>query len=314
MKKYLITGVGGFVGRYFWEYLTAHENDFCVCGLDIAPDAPWQDERFSYSQVNLLEAAALREIIVSFAPDYIVHLASLSSVGQSWKVPAGCFSNNTGIFLALAEAVRAECPAARILSVGSSEEYGNYPLEAMPLREEYALKPGNPYAVARVAQEMLSKLYAEGYGLNVMMTRSFNHIGPRQRDVFVVPSFVKQLVQIKKSGGKGTMRVGNIEVVRDFLDVRDVIDAYYRILTRGVPGEVYNVCSGQGIKLRTLIETVAKILEIEPAIEVDPALVRPTENMCIIGSCEKLKAELGWAQAFSFEKTLNDMIEFWEKN
>ena len=208
------------------------------------------------------------------------------------------------------EAVRAECPSARLLSIGSSEEYGNYPPEAMPLREEYELRPCNPYAVARVAQEMLSKLYAESYGLNIMMTRSFNHIGPRQKDIFVVPSFVKQLVEIRKNGGKGIIRVGNIDIIRDFLDVRDVVDAYYRILTQGTPGEVYNVCSGQGIRLGDIISITANILSIEPNIKVDPILIRPADNAVIIGACSRLQNDLAWKQAFSLEQTMHDIINY----
>lgn len=312
MKKYLITGVGGFVGRYFWEYLLDHEQDFCVMGLDMMPEAPWEHAAFAYRKLNLMDAETVSQVVEEFQPDYIAHLASISSVGQSWKAPADCFRNNTSIFLNLAEAIRAKCPAARMLSIGSSEEYGNYPVDAMPLREDYELKPCNPYAVARVAQEMLSRLYAESYGLNIMMTRSFNHIGPRQRDVFVIPSFVKQLVEIKKNGGKGAMRVGNLDIVRDFLDVRDVVDAYWRILTRGKPGEVYNVCSGKGMKLRDIITTTASLLGIEPTVEVDPSLVRPADNAVIIGDSGKLRKELGWMPEISFEQTLGDMIRYFE--
>ena len=305
MKKFLITGVGGFVGRYFWEYLLEHEPDIQVFGLDMMQDAPWKDERFFYRQLNLTDADAVRNIVACCQPDYIVHLASISSVGQSWKAPALCFTNNTTIFFNIVEAVRAECPAARILSIGSSEEYGNYPAEAMPLREGYELRPCNPYAVARVAQEMVSRLYAESYGLTIMMTRSFNHIGPRQRDTFVVPSFVKQMVEIKKNRGKGSMHVGNLNIVRDFLDVRDVVDAYYRIITRGTSGEVYNVCSGKGVRLGDIISMTADILGIEPAVEAESALVRPADNAVIIGDCSLLR--------FSFEQTLHDMIRHFER-
>lgn len=308
MKKYLITGIGGFVGRYFWEYLLEHEPEAQVLGLDMMQAAPWTHPSFRYSQLNLMDAPALRGIIADFQPDYIVHLASISSVGQSWKAPAACFTNNTTIFLNLVEAVRAECPSARLLSIGSSEEYGNYPPEAMPLREEYELRPCNPYAVARVAQEMLSKLYAESYGLNIMMTRSFNHIGPRQKDVFVVPSFVKQLVEIKKNGGKGTMRVGNINIIRDFLDVRDVVDAYYRILTQGAPGEVYNVCSGHGVRLGDILDIAVKILSIKPAVEIDTSLVRPMDNAIIIGDNSKCKNLLGWNSKIDINSTIESMI------
>ncbi|WP_298069281.1 GDP-mannose 4,6-dehydratase [uncultured Mailhella sp.] len=308
MRNYLVTGIGGFVGRYFWEYLVEHERDFRVLGIDMLPEASWKHPAFYYRQLNLMNEKVVRETISEFQPDYIVHLAAISSVAQSWKMPRNCFINNSTIFLNLVEEVRLTCPAARMLSVGSSEEYGSYPVELMPLQENYTLKPCNPYAAARTAQETLSQIYADSYGLKIMLTRSFSHTGPRQRDTFVIPSFVKQLVNIKKNGGKGSLRTGNLDVVRDFLDVRDVVDAYWRILTQGRPGEVYNVCSGKGVRLQEVITTTAELLGIEPAIETDPALIRSADTAVIIGDNSKLRETLGWTQVFSLEQTLKDMI------
>ena len=272
------------------------------------PEAPWEHPAFQYRQLNMLDAEAMCRVVETFQPDYIAHLASISSVGQSWKAPAVCFTNNTSVFLNLAEAVRAHCPEARVLSIGSSEEYGNYPPESMPLREDYELKPCNPYAVARVAQEMLSKLYAENYGLRIMMTRSFNHIGPHQRDCFVIPSFVKQLMEIKKNGGKGTMRVGNLDIVRDFLDVRDAVDAYWQILTKGNAGEIYNVCTGSGIRIKNIIMHIAKYLGVDPVIEVDNSLIRPTDNSVIIGDNSKITKYFNWKPRITLQESINDII------
>ena len=310
MKKYLITGIGGFVGRYFWEYLLEHETDFQVLGIDIMPEAPWKHAAFQYRQLNLMDKDMVHEVIADYQPDFIVHLASISSVGQSWKNPALCFTNNTTIFLNIIEAVRKICPNTRILSVGSSEEYGNYPAEAMPLREDYELRPSNPYAVARVAQEMLSKLYAQNYGLNIMMTRSFNHIGPHQKNIFAIPSFINQLVEIKKNGNSDSiMYVGNICIYRDFLDVRDVVDAYYRIITTGVSGEIYNVCSGKSICLSDIISYASLLLNVRPVIKVNNKLLRKVDNKIIVGDNNKLKYKLGWSQKYSIYNTIKDMID-----
>ena len=313
MKKYLITGIGGFVGRYFWLYLLDRGEDFQVLGLDRMPEAPWTHLLFQYRPLDLMDSTALRGVVEEFQPDAVVHLASMSSVGQSWKAPADCFSNNTGIFLNLIEAVRSACPEARVLSVGSSEEYGDYPACAMPLREDYELRPGNPYAVARVAQEMFSRVYARSYGLKIMMTRSFNHMGPGQRETFVVPSFVKQLVEIKKNGPTGMMHVGNVDIVRDFLDVRDVVDAYGRILEEGRPGEVYNVCSGEGVSLRSLVQRLSSLLDVDVDLVVDNALIRPADNLCIVGDTKKLRQDLGWECRYRLEESLREMIGFWGK-
>lgn len=311
MKKFLITGISGFVGSYFWEYLQEHESDAAVFGLDMANTCDLKGKNFQYQQMDLTDRLSVYKIIENFTPDYILHLASFSSVWQSWKTPAESFINNTNIFLNIVEAVRSLNLETRILSIGSSEEYGDYPAHALPLQEQYSLHPGSPYAVARVSQELLSQLYADHFGLNIVMTRSFNHIGPRQRDVFVIPSFVKQLVAMAAHGTKKQLYVGNIEVVRDFLDVRDVVGAYYLILTQGKRGNIYNVCSGIGICLRDIINETSQILNIHPEILIDPSRIRPNENMCIVGDNTKLREEFQWKQHYSLQKTLKDMIAYW---
>lgn len=309
MSRYLITGVQGFVGRYLVEYLQVREVDAKIAGIDIAKES---DMKIEYHSLDLSDKGQTAQIIQSFKPDYIVHLASISSVGQSWQDPAQCFKNNTNIMLNILEAVRQQNLKTRILSIGSSEEYGDYEVEQMPLSEDYKLEPQNPYAVAKLSQEMLGKVYT-ALGVDVVMTRSFNHIGPRQSDRFVVPSFIKQLVAI--SEGKQTqMQVGNIDVSRDFTDVRDVVAAYYTILHKGKSGEVYNVCSGHAHKLSEIITTAENILGIKANIEVDRNRLRPNDTMLIFGNNQKIKEELGWQPQYSFEQTIKDTITYWQQN
>ena len=309
MSRYLITGVQGFVGRYLVEYLQVREVDAKIAGIDIAKES---DMKIEYHSLDLSDKGQTAQIIQSFKPDYIVHLASISSVGQSWQDPAQCFKNNTNIMLNILEAVRQQNLKTRILSIGSSEEYGDYEVEQMPLSEDYKLEPQNPYAVAKLSQEMLGKVYT-ALGVDVVMTRSFNHIGPRQSDRFVVPSFIKQLVAI--SEGKQTqMQVGNIDVSRDFTDVRDVVAAYYTILHKGKSGEVYNVCSGHAHKLSEIITTAENILGIKANIEVDRSRLRPNDTMLIFGNNQKIKEELGWKPQYSFEQTIKDIITYWQQN
>jgi len=309
MKNLIITGTAGFVAGYFIEYLKANNLEYNILGLDILDEFDYDYKNFKYKKINLRDKELIKEVIENFNPDYILHLASISSVSQSWKQPVESFVNNTNIFLNIIESMRELDSQARILSVGSSEEYGNYPPEKMPLKEDYQLKPCNPYAVARVSQEMLSKLFADNFNVNIIMTRSFNHIGPKQRDVFVIPSFVKQLVEIKKNPHKNSIEVGNIEIIRDFLDVRDVVDAYYKILTTGKIGEVYNVCSGKGVKLKEIIEIVSDELNIKPEIKIDKSKIRPTDNIVIIGDNTKLKTELGWSEKYELKTTLKELIK-----
>lgn len=295
MKKLLITGTAGFVAGYFIEFLKENEIEYDILGLDIVDKLSCDYPSYKYKRINLQDKELIKEVIENFKPDYILHLASISSVSESWSYPVESFVNNTNIFLNIIESIRELQLSTRILSVGSSEEYGNYPSDKMPLKEDYELKPCNPYSVARVSQEMLSKLYADNYGLNIIMTRSFNHIGPRQNDKFVIPSFVKQLLNAKTTG---TLRidVGNVEIVRDFLDVRDVVEAYHKILIEGKIGEIYNVCSGNGIKLKEIINIIAEQLSITPEIYVDKNRLRPTDNLIIVGDNTKLKSELNWQQ------------------
>ncbi len=306
-SKFLITGIAGFVGHYFIEYLKENNIDAQILGIDILDEFKINFPDAEYKKIDLKSKNDIYNLLSDYKPDYILHLASISSVSQSWKEPVESFVNNTNIFLNLIDSVRILNLPTRILSVGSSEEYGNYPESKMPLKEEYELHPNSPYSIARVSQEMLSVLYAKSYNINVLVTRSFNHIGPKQRDVFVVPSFIKQLIAIsKKEADK--IEVGNIEIIRDFLDVRDVVDAYFKILTKGKVGEIYNVCSGQGIKLKTIIEKTSQILGIKPNIIVDKSKIRPADNMVIIGDNSKLKNELNWTPKYSLEQTVNDMI------
>lgn len=300
--KYFITGVGGFVGRYLVEYLQKREPDAVIIGADITPtcNLPVQ-----YYQLDLNNREKTAEILTATAPDYVVHLASISSVGQSWQNPSACFTNNTSIMLNLLDIIAQNKMSARVLAIGSSEEYG---AGKMPLHEDMPLNPQNPYAVAKVSQELLCKLYAQSMGVDVVMTRSFNHIGPRQSERFVVPTFMRQLLDIYQNK-TDKMSVGNIDVARDFLDVRDVVAAYYAILHQGAKGEVYNVCSGKSYTLRKIIGIAENILHIKAKIEIEQSRLRPNDVMLIVGDNSKLCRELQWRPQYDIEQTINDIIE-----
>jgi GDP-4-dehydro-6-deoxy-D-mannose reductase len=318
MKKYLITGYSGFVSRHFLEYLDKNETYASIKGLDVQkPEfshSSYKNIRLDFEKIDLLDQDRVESIIFNFQPDYIVHLASYSSVAFSWKEPILSFRNNMNIYLNLLESIRKLNQPARILSIGSSEEYGNVDEKSLPLTEAHIPRPVSPYAVARVSQEMISKVYVDGYGLDIIMTRSFNHIGPFQKDIFVISSFAKQLVEIKKSGNSsGELVTGDTSIVRDFTDVRDVVVAYDLLLKRGKTGEIYNVCSGNGKSLGDVIDIMAKILDINIHVRVNEKLVRPSDNKTIIGSNEKIKKEIGWDMRIPLEQSLSDIIGYWQK-
>jgi GDP-4-dehydro-6-deoxy-D-mannose reductase len=317
MNRYLITGFSGFVGQHFVEYLERRGEACSVMGLDVHnPDFSidqYRNVRIAFERVNLLSKDQVEYTIHEFQPTHILHLASFSSVAFSWKEPVQSFQNNTNIFLNLIDAVRKLNMETRILSVGSSEEYGNVADCDLPLSEDRRLTPVSPYAVARLSQEYLSKVYADGYGMDIVLTRSFNHIGPMQKNVFVVPSLAKQLVDLRKAGKMGGgIVMGDPSIVRDFTDVRDVVHAYYLLLEGGRRGDIYNVCSGEGVTLERILRIMAEHLDMEVRVVVDERLIRPADNKAIIGSNEKIRRELGWANAIPLEQSLKDILRYWE--
>lgn len=307
--RYLITGIGGFVGKYFVDSLLTHEPDAEIYGIDIV-------EKISipvrYSCINLVNVSKVEKTIFEIKPDYILHLAAMSSVASSWKDPAGTFKNNTGAMLNLLEAVRQFSPQTKILAVGSSDVYGNVS-NSCACTEDMPLSPQSPYAVARVSQESLCHLYATEFGVHVIMSRSFNHFGPGQSERFALGSFMRQLVNIK-SGKQREMHTGNLDFSRDFSDVRDVVEAYYLMLHNAKKGSIYNICSGRAVSLRKIVAIAEEKLNVKALIVSEQQKMRPNDIKCIYGSSEKIKKELGWKPVFSLEQTISDTLEWCLKN
>lgn len=315
-KKLLITGFSGFVAQHFLDYLYAKKVKVEIYGIDVRE--PRYDIK-AYSSVlkinfriiDMTDVNGMEALFTDFIPDYVLHLAAYSSVAYSWKNPAESFLNNTNIFLNLIEQVKNTNLKCRILSVGSSEEYGNVNKDKLPIREDQGFEPISPYAVARVSQEMLSKIFVDTFGMDIVLTRSFNHIGPRQDERFVVPSFVQRVLNIKKSGqSSGTIETGDVSVIRDFVDVRDVVRAYYMLLMKGKKGEIYNVCSGQAISLNSLIDIIAEQAGVKVSTKVNPDFIRPKDNKFVVGSPFKIESEIGWKAEISIKTTIKDMIAY----
>ena len=315
MNRIIITGFSGFVSRHFLNYLYENKKEYQVLGADI--NEPKLDlEEYSdvlditFKKCNMLDEEAVNEMVSEFAPDYILHLAAFSSVAYSWEHPAECFNNNTRIFLNLTNAVRSLKKKCRILSVGSSEEYGNVSKDQLPLKEGMNLKPVSPYAVARVSQEMMSKVFVDSYDMDIVLTRSFNHMGPYQDERFVIPSFIRRILDVKEGGREiGTIETGDTTIIRDFVDVRDVVRAYYGLLMEGTPGEVYNICKGEGVALSEIIGEISDIVGVDIVGKVNPEYVRPDDNRQIIGCSDKIKNDIGWEAEIPISQTLTDMIE-----
>lgn len=316
-EKFLITGFSGFVSEHFLELLEKKKLSCSVLGLDLH-EPEFKIDRFKhlkcrFQKADLLDKSSLQKALKDFKPDFVLHLASYSSVAFSWKNPVESFRNNTNIFLNLIETIHSLGIPCRVISVGSSEEYGNVKKSDLPLKENHQLNPISPYAVARVSQEMLSKVYVESFGMDIILTRSFNHIGARQKEIFVIPSFAKQLLDLKGRKDKKVLYTGDTSIVRDFVDVRDVVEAYYLLFRKGKKGEIYNICSGTGKSLNQVISTLCSILEIQVQRKTDPSKVRPNDNRAIIGSNQKIRKHTGWKPKFDLERSLHDILNHLEK-
>jgi GDP-4-dehydro-6-deoxy-D-mannose reductase len=315
--KILITGIAGFAARHFLSYLNEQEPGSEVAGIYNETYPEFDGEKFSnlkiyLHKINLLDKGKTAEVIESFNPQYILHLAGKSSVANSWKFPAESITDNTNFFLNIVETVKNLHLKCRILSVGSTEEYGNAN-EGLPLKETDCPEPASPYGVARVLQQKLVKIYADSFGIDIVHTRSFNHIGPYQKPEYVIASFAKQIVQQAKEGKHPIQLItGDVEVMRDFSDVRDVVRAYFLLLTNGEKGETYNVCSGKSYVLKDIISILSTIIGEHVLHSVDEKNFRPSENKIIVGSYEKLKNTTGWVPEYNIENSLRDIIKYWE--
>jgi GDP-4-dehydro-6-deoxy-D-mannose reductase len=291
--KVFVTGGHGFVGSYVVEHLRASGDDVV---------APHQNE------VDLADQPKLGDAVRAAAPEAIIHLAALAHVGESWKDPARTFDVNAVGTLHLLEAARRVTPAPRVLLIGSAEVYGPVQPGDLPLTEEHKLNPVTPYAVSKVAAEYLGVQYHAGFGVPVVRARSFNHIGPGQAGRFVVADIAGRIADAIKRGDTAPIKVGNLTARRDYTDVRDVARAYRLLVTDGVAGEAYNVCSGVDVSVETLAHRLLALAEVDLRIEEDPALMRPVDVPVLVGDNARLRAATGWQPEISLDDTLRDVL------
>ena len=303
MSNVLVTGSGGFVGRVLCPML--QQRGYDVWGVDRDADGERQ------AAVDLCDAAAVEDLLARIKPCYIVHLAAQSSGALSFEEPYDTINNNVTPVLNLLEYARKHDGELRLLAVGSADTYGNVPSEALPLRESAATAPLNPYALSKVMQEQSCELYARLYDVDVVMTRSFNHTGAGQSDRFVLPSFVRQVAEISLGQREPKVLVGNVDVRRDFADVRDVCEAYVALLEKGSAGEIYNVCTGVSHSLRDMLERLAALAGVDIEIAVDPERVRPVDMEELRGDRSKIQNDTGWQPRLTLDDTLKDLLDYW---
>ena len=311
--KILITGICGFVGGYLSRCLARAGH--VVCGTRLEGERVPDFLRDTEIHVlDLTQKDAVGDVLRESEPDAVCHLAAQSSVALSWRDPAQTWEVNVIGLIHLLEGIRAMDSNPRILLIGSSEEYGKVTPEEIPLREDHSLRPGNPYAAGKAAQEMLGRLYAEAYGMDIIMVRAFNHTGPGQAPTFVIPDFAKRIAAMEKGQMPKELLVGNLEVVRDFSDVRDIVRGYAMLLEQGRAGEVYNIGSGQGYSIRDLLQRLLAMTVEAIAVSRDPARMRPSDVPVLIGDIRKITDHTGWKPEIPMDTTLRDVLEDWRQN
>lgn len=308
MSRALIIGGAGFVGEYLAKHLLECGDSVHITKL---PQEGFSLAGTEVCELDILDAPAVRALIEELAPEHIYHLAAQSSVGLSWKNPALTIDINIKGTCNVLQALSDSKSEAKLLLLGSGEEYGYLRPEETPVCEENPLRPGNVYAVTKVSQNMLGAVYARAYGLNVMCTRAFNHIGPNQRAGFVLPDFCKRVAEIEAGACEAVLQVGNLDAKRDFTDVRDVVCAYRLLMERGQPGETYNIGSGKAIAISALLEMVLSLTKAEIRIERDPSRMRPADVPCIEADTSKLFAATGWKPQIPLESSVAQCLDSW---
>jgi len=314
--RVLITGVTGFAGSHLADYCL-ERGDADVYGIirwrSRTENIEHLDGKLKLLECDLRDATSTRSVIEEIAPEYIFHLAAQSFVPTSWRAPTESLTTNVIGQLNIFEAVRKLDLKCRIQIAGSSEEYGMVHEDEVPISESNPFRPLSPYAVSKVAQDMLGYQYFMSYGMDIVRTRGFNHTGPRRGPVFVVSDFAKQIVDIEKGLRDPVMYVGNLDASRDFSDVRDVVRAYYLALEKGKGGEVYNICSETSHTIREMLDMLLAHSDAKIEVKQDPARLRPSDVPRLLGDASKFRNDTGWKPEIPFETTVKDMLEYWRQ-
>ena len=301
MKRLLVTGQHGFVGSTLVDMLDREP------GL-----RDWSLLATPHS-LDLRDAQSVDAIVArSAAPDAVIHLAAQSWVPDSFRDPATTFAVNIVGTLNLLQALQHCRFAGRMVYVGTGDVYGVVPEAALPVSERHLPVPRNPYAVSKLAAEALCRQWSITESIDVVLARPFNHIGRGQSERFVVSDFARQIAAIRRKRRPPVVAVGDIDVTRDFTDVRDVVRAYFALLERGTRGEVYNVCSGHDRSVRSILERLAQLAGVEVTMHVDPARMRKAEQRRIRGDASKIRDATGWQATTPLDDSLAAMLEFWE--
>lgn len=310
-RRVLVTGGAGFVGQWLTRALLARNDEVYAGVVHWPPRAPLLSaEEHSAVHWTMLDIRSDDEVaraIDASRPDVLVHLAGIAFAPEANASPVRAFETNAlGAMRLLNRLSASGAKQTRALIVGSAEEYGQQDASAYPIGESAVLRPLTPYAVAKAAQETIALQAHRATGLHVVCTRSFNHSGVGHGDSYLLPTLVRRARALPKTGGMLT--IGNGQVVRDYLHVADVVDAYLALLDKGQPGEVYNVSSGQGRTVGELAQRVLNRVGVTADISSDSALLRPIDVPILVGDSSKLRSTTGWAPRRSIDDIIDDLI------
>lgn len=301
-RSVLIFGISGFVGRYLADEF--YTNGYEVCGSDLFR-GEMLPEYVDFYECDLLDSERVSELITETKPTHIVNLAAVSSVGLSWKIPQKTVAVNVGGTLNILEAAKKCETFPKILLIGSSEEYE---ISDKPLSEASPLNANNPYGISKMMQEQFSEIYIKRFGMKIYRVRSFNHTGVGQPASFVIPSWCRQAAEISKSGRSGIIKVGNLDVRRDFTDVRDIVRAYRTVIESDSCEQVYNIGSGKAVLLRDMLDHIISLSEQPVEIQTDSELFRPADNPFICCDNSLIRRQLGWKTEYDIFDTVKEIF------
>jgi GDP-4-dehydro-6-deoxy-D-mannose reductase len=305
MSRVVVTGAAGFAGGHLVEHLTGRSELLAWSRSTPPPDLA---RLAAWTQIDLLDRDRVRRAVRDVRPDAVYHCAGAPHVGDSWHHTSEPLAKNVLTTHYLLDAVRRASLPCRVLITGSGAVYAP---SAAPLREDDPIGPASPYALSKLAQEQLGwRGWAED-GIEVVLTRAFNHTGPRQQAAFSAPGFARQIALAERGATEPRIRVGNLEAQRDFTDVRDVVRAYTLLMERGTAGTIYNVASGVARPIRAVLDGLLQRSRVRVQIAVDPGRLRPNDTPVVVGDASRLHAATGWKADLPFERTLDDLLEYW---